>query len=240
MNRIQPFRRAGFTLVELLVVIAIIGVLMGLLLVSIQKVRESADRIKCANNLKQIGLAIHHYCDNSKGRFPRSSHGTMNYQLTWIYTLSPYLENVDLIRICPADPRGSERLAEKGTSYVMNEYVCEPGLGESRNLRRMKATSRTQIVYISSDDKGVATTEDHTHSRIWFNTSALDTPEKRWKRIVKDIQPNRFGSSPGLPAEQRTSGTSNYLYADGHVETIPSSQIREWSDAKFNFAIPPE
>ena len=101
-RRILAPSHHGFTLVELLVVIAIIGVLVALLLPAVQAAREAARRIKCSNNLKQIGLALHNYHD-TMNTLPFGSPGnkplTPNFPVagTWGAFILPYMQARSLL-----------------------------------------------------------------------------------------------------------------------------------------------
>lgn len=135
--------RRGFTLIELLVVIAIIAVLIGLLLPAVQMVREAAARIRCANNMKQLGLACHSYHDShghlppGVGYFPTAANGAFG---TYFFHLLPYVEQDPLYRnawgpVPLPPPAGTTAVYYPGNNGVYSQpvkvFLCpsDPSVG---------------------------------------------------------------------------------------------------------------
>jgi len=218
----------GFTLVELLVVMAILGVLIGLLLPAVQASRESARRTNCASNFRQIGLAMTQYCDQWGGNFPRTTHDTDDLKKCWIYTLAPYVENVDRIRICPSDLKGDERLDARMTSYVMNSYVTDSELSEAVLDRdKLDCLSCTMVALELTDREywQISEFDDHVHSYNWFTASNI-----RNNQVL-----NRMS---GEIAVERHRGGAHYLFADGRVAFITVERIGTWCGAPIVFVKP--
>jgi prepilin-type processing-associated H-X9-DG protein len=199
--------------------------------------------------MRQIGLAVLQFCDGRKGEFPEWYHATHNGSAagtySWIYTISPHMESVDAIRICPEDFLLPERDMVKGTSYVVSDYLAADGVpGRVRNINKLQATSKTFAVFEAADkrecnpltyreDKRLEYADpknDHAHCSNWFSQYNLDNSVLNNNLVAKavkaDIQLDRHAA------------TSHYLYVDGHVDVIAAPEIEDWIAAGTNFAQP--
>lgn len=134
-------RRVGFTLIELLVVIAIIGILIGLLLPAVQKVRDAANRAKCQNNVKQLGLAVHNYASTYQDKLPPANATVNGIGGSVLYYLLPYIEQDALWRTAQsqvAAPTGGA-YCTTGIKAPLKAYACPSDITNSSGLDSVRS-----------------------------------------------------------------------------------------------------
>jgi prepilin-type N-terminal cleavage/methylation domain-containing protein len=225
-------RFRGFTLVELLVVISIITTLATVASLAGKGAIVASRQAASATNLRNIGIALRMYADDNGGRFPETTHSA-SLGRSWIFALEGYLGRFDETRICPADPKGKQRLAARGSSYILNSYLFVPAIGPFgepmgpalNRVNLIPEPSRTLMAFVCSDRTGVGPGNDHTHSNLWNS----------WSAVCNDISPDRFGGG----SKNRDVGRSVYLYVDGRVEALNANEVRRKIQSGINIAKPP-
>ncbi len=217
------YRHNAFTLIELLVVISIIALLLGILLPSLNKARQQAKKLVCSSNMRQTGIALTIYLLDNDDHLPDSSCHISDPNKYWIKILSKYTGEELLFR-CPSDkaknfidwnkPLSEQPKDLRWSSFALNALLDSrcPRYGGRYNVAR--SIRKPQYCIYVAESPSSWTSADHLHPEQWFCNIQLAKGQIAW---------------------DRHSGKSNYLFIDGHNETLEIEQTYSWPGNCFWF-----
>jgi prepilin-type processing-associated H-X9-DG protein/prepilin-type N-terminal cleavage/methylation domain-containing protein len=216
----RPLGRRAFSLVELLVVLGIVALLISLLAPALSGVRKSAQSTTCLSQLRQLGMAVTLYAHDHHGLLPRSSHSALAHSvMPWGYALMPYLgkghydgagqawdDLFNGLYRCPADPRTDRYSYGKNVWFELTAGETGEFVGQASGPIFPKISScKCGCAPVLFGEINSNAMTDHAMAHFWH-----------------------FGGEPEID-RGRHGRTSNYVFLDGHAESLPFNETFDLS-----------